>query len=99
MDSLPVPFSCPVCGEEVPPNAKACPECGACGKSGWNSRPHPDGLGLPDGGDEFDYGKFLEGEFGHGAKPRGRQRFWWWIALLVLIAFVSLLLHGVLLTR
>ena len=97
MDSLPVPFSCPVCGEEVPPNAKACPECGACGKSGWNSRPHTDGLDLPD--DEFNYDKFLQDEFGRASRPRGRQQFWWWIALLVLIAFVSLLLHGFLLNR
>ena len=98
MDSLPVPFSCPVCGQEVPPNAKACPECGACGKSGWNFQASPDGLGLPDD-DEFDYDKFIEGEFGRASRPRGRQRFWWWTALLVLIAFVSLLLHGLLFTR
>ena len=29
------PEVCPVCDADVPPNAKACPECGACYNSGW----------------------------------------------------------------
>ena len=29
------PEVCPVCDWEVPPNAKACPNCGACHQSGW----------------------------------------------------------------
>jgi hypothetical protein len=29
------PEVCPVCDEDVPPNAKSCPQCGACHESGW----------------------------------------------------------------
>src|SRR2546430_1748478 len=87
------PFLCPVCGEEVPPNAKACPECGACDKSGWSDDTAADGLDLPDEEDRFDYDKFLEEEFGKGARPRGVPRIWWVIALIVLFAFVAMTLH------
>lgn len=43
------PAVCPVCGEDVPPRAKACPECGADERSGWKEDAHLyDGLDLPD---------------------------------------------------
>ena len=43
------PDFCPVCGEEISPNAKACPECGADERSGWNEEALLyDGLDLPD---------------------------------------------------
>ncbi len=42
------PQTCPVCGADVSPNAKACPECGACEKSGWSGDTDADGLGLSD---------------------------------------------------
>ena len=44
------PAVCPVCGEDVPPQAKACPECGACHASGWKLEDESDygGLDLPD---------------------------------------------------
>lgn len=29
------PEVCPVCDADVPPNSKACPNCGACYESGW----------------------------------------------------------------
>jgi hypothetical protein len=29
------PEICPVCDADVPPNARACPNCGACYESGW----------------------------------------------------------------
>ena len=32
---LRVPKVCPVCGEDVPRTALACPECGADHTSGW----------------------------------------------------------------
>jgi hypothetical protein len=85
------PFTCPVCGEEVPPNAKACPECGACDKSGWSADRHQDGL--PDGEDDFDYDKFLEDEFGQGQRRRGVPLVWWIIAIVVLFAFLAMSLH------
>ncbi len=43
------PEVCPVCQEEVPRHAKACPECGADERSGWNEDALLyDGLDLPD---------------------------------------------------
>jgi hypothetical protein len=43
------PTECPVCGERVPRNARACPGCGADERSGWNEEAtRYDGLDLPD---------------------------------------------------
>lgn len=43
------PETCPVCGAAVPRNARACPECGADERSGWNEDDtRCDGLDLPD---------------------------------------------------
>ena len=43
------PSECPVCGEDVPRGAKACPHCGADERSGWNEdATRYDGLDLPD---------------------------------------------------
>ena len=43
------PDICPVCGEEVPPKVRACPECGADERTGWNEQAtRYDGLDLPD---------------------------------------------------
>jgi hypothetical protein len=36
------PEVCPVCDEDVPPNAKSCPHCGACHKSGWKEEDDDD---------------------------------------------------------
>ena len=83
-------FPCPVCGEEVPAGARACPECGACEKSGWGDDSAADGLDLPD--EEFDYDQFVAEEFGSGSRKTPVQRLWWLVAVLVLIAFVSLVL-------
>jgi predicted amidophosphoribosyltransferase len=43
------PNECPVCGEPVPRDARACPGCGADERSGWNEEAtRYDGLDLPD---------------------------------------------------
>ena len=79
-------FNCPVCGEEVPNNAKSCPECGACDKSGWSGEPDVGGLGLPD--EDFDYQKFVAEEFEGGQKKSSMQWVWWAVALLLVIALI-----------
>lgn len=69
----------------MPVKAKACPECGADEKSGWNPDA-TDGLDLPE--NDFNYEEFVAGEFGNG-RPRSRARLWWiLIAVLLLVAFV-----------
>ena len=47
------PEICPNCGAEVPPKARACPECGADEATGWSEEAHASGLDLPD--EDFDY--------------------------------------------
>lgn len=88
------PEICPVCGEQVPRNAKACPECGADEKSGWREGAlDEDGMDLPD--DDFDYDKFVEEEIGGASSKSPIQWLWWGAAVMVLIALVLLLLRGV----
>jgi rubredoxin len=82
-------FSCPVCGEEVSPNARACPECGAGAKSGWRQEAHADGLDLPD--DDFDYAAFVDEEFGRGSKENLPPWFWSVVAAVLLLVFATLL--------
>ena len=81
------PFECPVCGEDVPAKAKACPSCGACDKSGWNEEASAsDGLDLPD--DDFDYNKFTKEEFGQPEKRWRGLLIWKITALFLLIVMI-----------
>jgi len=84
------PFECPVCGESVPRNAKACPDCGACEKSGWSADSAD--AGLPD--DDFDYDRFVADEFGGARKTSRKEKFWWLAGVIVLAAFAWLILRG-----
>ena len=82
------PEICPNCGAEVPHKARACPECGADEKTGWSEAARTDGLDLPD--ENFDYNDFVKREFGDkSAVPRGVHWFWWVIAIVVAVAFLS----------
>jgi len=85
------PEICPVCGEEVPAGALACPECGADERSGWREGV-VDGLDLPE--EEFDYGEFVQKEFGREVKPAGIGWAWWAAAVAALLAFLAMFLRG-----
>ena len=88
------PDVCPNCGELVPDNARACPECGADEETGWSDRAQAQRLDLPD--DEFDYDKFVREEFGDGQKkrsapqikPHGLSWIWWVAGVLLIAAFL-----------
>jgi len=87
------PEICPNCGSEVPPQARACPECGADEETGWSDAAHSERLGLPD--EEFDYQDFVRREFSKTKPspiPKGIQWFWWLVALSLLVGFVVMLL-------
>jgi hypothetical protein len=81
------PEICPNCGAEVPPKARACPECGADEHTGWSDEARLGGLNLPD--EDFDYDDFVQREFGakKSPVPRGVHWFWWLVALAALAAF------------
>ena len=86
------PEFCPNCGAEVPPKAKACPECGSDEQTGWSEEARTDGLDLP--GQPFDYDDFAQREFGEEkVVPRGLPWWWWLVAVLVLAVLLFLWLR------
>jgi uncharacterized membrane protein YvbJ len=81
------PEICPNCGAELPPKAKACPECGSDETTGWAEDAETGNLDLPD--QEFNYDDFVQREF--GAKkpvPRGIHWGWWVVAIFLVIVFL-----------
>lgn len=87
------PEVCPVCGEDVPPRALACPECGADHHSGWREGAlNAERLGLPD--EEFDYEEFAEREFGSGRSGPGIHPVWWITAVVLLLALLGWIVPG-----
>ena len=89
----PAPEMCPVCGENVPRGALACPECGADHRSGWKEDAGAyDSAGLPD--EEFDYDEFVAEEFGTGHKPKGIATTWWIAAIVLICALLVLWLFS-----
>ena len=82
------PEICPNCGADVPRKARACPECGANEQTGWSEAARTDGLDLPD--ENFDYNDFVKRELGgESPVPRGIHWFWWVIALVVVVVFLT----------
>ncbi|MFN2475632.1 MAG: hypothetical protein ABR526_04740 [Chthoniobacterales bacterium] len=87
------PEICPVCGEDVPPRALACPGCGADHKSGWRDDAETyDGIDL--GEEDFNYNEFVASEFGSGVKPPRVKTIWWITAIALLIAFAALYFYS-----
>lgn len=87
---MPIKFTppeiCPICGEEVPRNARACPECGADEETGWKEGADSIGAsGVAE--DDFDYDRFLEDEFGQPKQKTAMQWIWWAAAAILLVAF------------
>lgn len=85
---LAAPEVCPVCGDDVPRGALACPECGADHNSGWREDAEVyDAVDLGD--DQFDYDEFVQNEFGGGTKPSHVKTIWWLTAIALLVAFLA----------
>jgi hypothetical protein len=74
---------CPHCGAELPPRARACPECGSDETTGWSDRAHTERLGIPD--EEFNYDEFVREEFGQPRRPPRPMRSFWWVAAVILL--------------
>lgn len=76
-------MTCPHCGAEVPPKAKACPACGSDEQTGWSDEAQAGDLDLPE--ENFDYDDFVNREFGGKSPvPRGLHWFWWLVGVVVL---------------
>lgn len=95
------PERCPVCGDDVPPKAWACPTCGSDYETGWSEQAADDALDLPDtdSGEEsdFDYDDFVRNEFGDGDHkliPKGLHPIWWitafFLILLLALGWISI---------
>ena len=82
---------CPHCGADLPPNARACPECGSDEQTGWSEAAQHDGLGIPD--ESFNYQDFIKREFEDKSPASGRPWFWWVIAVLLVAALAAAWLH------
>jgi hypothetical protein len=92
---LKTPETCPVCGENLPNGAVACPECGADHNSGWREEVESyDATGLPE--EDFDYNEFVRREFGTASKPATIKPVWWVTAILVIVAVAACCLYGAL---
>jgi hypothetical protein len=72
----------------VPPDAKACPGCGADEETGWSEKARYDSLGIPTD-DDFDYDEFTRREF--SGEKAGRKLPWLWtlVALALLLLFLG----------
>lgn len=78
------PEICPVCGEDVPAGALACPECGADHLSGWREEEEE----WTEAEADFDYQEFVQNEFGQSLRPPSIPVIWWITAILLLVAFL-----------
>ena len=85
-------FTCPVCGADVPRRAKACPDCGACEKSGWSENRYLDGVDLP--GEDWDGRGSSSRRLGNGGSKSKVQWLWMVVAVLIVIAFVLMTLRS-----
>lgn len=75
----------------MPPDALACPECGADHETGWNEEATAtDGLDLPGG--DFNYDEFVKREFGEELAPGGWRWQMLWIAAGLSAALVGTVL-------
>ena len=84
-----------MCGADVPPNARACPDCGADEETGWSETARYQGMGIPVD-EEFDYDEYVKREF-EGAKPqRKRKALWTAVAIVILLLFAWFAFGGLL---
>ena len=85
------PETCPVCGEDVPRTARACPECGADERSGWKEDAAIyDALDLPNDDEEREA---VDGLRVSERKRRSTLKlFWQAIAALVFLALLIFIL-------
>lgn len=77
------PDECAQCGAEIPPQAHACPECGADERTGWRETSIYDGLDLPDPDSERP-----------ASSPKNSGGLAWYWIVTGLVVFVIILLSA-----
>jgi predicted nucleic acid-binding Zn ribbon protein len=92
------PDICPVCGADIPPRARACPECGADETTGWNEdATRYDGLDLPgeSSGESFDTDETLQDEnLKPRLRPQGLAWHWWLVGIVLVVVLIYAVLRG-----
>lgn len=88
MTSRPPPEYCAVCGAPIPRNARACPECGADERTGWDEPDSTDGLDLPDEDDTAAAHRAFLREQDGDAPRTSRQWFWWAVGVFLILALL-----------
>ncbi|MDR1011719.1 MAG: zinc ribbon domain-containing protein [Opitutaceae bacterium] len=92
MSRPPPPRYCAICGAELSPNARACPECGADERTGWREQDPTDGLDLPDTEDTAEaHARFLREMEPQPRQGRSRARHLIIIAITIGIVAVFLM--------
>jgi predicted nucleic acid-binding Zn ribbon protein len=82
------PETCANCGAEIPPTARACPECGADERTGWAEQSIYDGLDLPEDEEE-------RAQASRSRQQHETNRWFWWLIATVLILLFTLAVFGV----
>ncbi|MEI6351118.1 MAG: hypothetical protein WCP06_08425 [Verrucomicrobiota bacterium] len=72
------PGECPVCRCDVFEGAKACPDCGADERSGWQEIEFP--------AEAFDYQTYMAEEFGQDRGLRDMHPVWMLAAVILVFA-------------
>lgn len=91
MSRRPPPSECAQCGAAIPPNAHACPECGADERTGWREASLYDGLDLPD--EEHPPEQPIRANSAPSRRVNGLAWYWWCVGVALLI-FLGLWLLG-----
>jgi len=81
------PEICANCGAEIPPHARACPECGADERTGWAESSIYDGLDLPEDDDE-------RAQASRSRQQRQTSRWFWLYIAIVLVLLLALAAIG-----
>lgn len=86
MADRPTPRECANCGAEIPPAAKACPECGADERTGWRETSVYDDLDLPESAYEND--DDVANRSGKNV-VNGIAWYWWMAGVALIILLIA----------